>query len=75
MEVGFIMDDIIVGEGEGTVFVRVNISHEIAPNLTVDVQIIEGTATEREGECFVVFGIMGYFQGYYCVPLCLGRGI
>ena len=56
MEVGFNMDGIIVGEGEGSILVSVNISHEIASPLTVDVQIIEGTATEGEGECFVVFG-------------------
>ena len=61
MEVGFIMDGIIVGEGEGTVFVRVNISHEIASTLTVDVQVIEGTATERDGECFVSFHFYGIF--------------
>ena len=47
------MDGIIVAEGEGSVFIRVNISHEITSPLMVDVQI-EGTVTEGEGECFVV---------------------
>ena len=47
--VGFDEPGLIVGEEFGTLFIPVSVNQQIDSDVTVNVAVIEGSATEREG--------------------------
>ena len=47
--VGFDEPGLIVGEESGTLFILVSVNQQIDSDVTVNVAVIEGSATEREG--------------------------
>ena len=47
--VGFDEPGLVVGEGFGALFIQVSVNQQIDSDVTVNVAVIAGSATEREG--------------------------